>query len=292
MRLTRVAVVGAAGQVGTAMVRLLGDSAKPLTRKDLDLATVDIDDALDCLAGTDAVINCAAYTAVDAAEQDESLATAINGRAVGVFAEAAHVLGVPFTTFSTDYVFDGGGARPYVESDPTAPINAYGRSKLDGELRALAAHPASLVVRTSWVLSSTHPNFVTAILRRARSGQELNVVSDQLGRPTIADDLARVTLELVESGTAGIVHLANSGEATWFDVAVEVVERAGLDRDLVSPCSTEDYPTTAARPAYSVLGSERVDVDNHLPDWRSSIGPVVFGSLHLLGVDGNSVSPT
>ena len=202
------------------------------------------------------VINCAAYTAVDRAEEEEDLATEINTVAVGVLAEWASLRSRPLLTFSTDYVFDGAADWPYVESSSTNPINAYGRSKLLGE--SLAAGHGALVVRTSWVISGSHPNFVATILRKVRE-QELRVVDDQRGNPTVAADLARASYAALQSGASGLLHLTNQGETTWYELARTSVGLADLDPSRISPCETRDYPTPARRPTYSVLASERLD---------------------------------
>lgn len=282
----RPLVLGARGQVGTAFVRLLDDNI-PLTREQLDLAAADDSEIRRLLDQTrpSAVINCAAFTAVDQAESEEDLATEINGHAVGRLARAAAEWGLPFLTYSTDYVFDGNGTEPYLESHPTDPVNAYGRSKLVGEAAVLSAGGKGLVIRTSWVLSATHRNFVTAILGRASHGQTLKVVDDQVGCPTVADDLAAASWEALRLGATGLLHLTNRGETTWYQLARNAVERAGFDISLVTPCTTEEYPTPARRPAYSVLGSEIAGPLGlePLPEWRDSINPVVSGSLALIG---------
>ena len=284
----RTLIIGAGGQLGTAFRGLL-ENAVSITRQELDLVTASEDEILRLLRWHRPayVINCAAYTNVDQAESEESLATEINGHAVGRLAGLCRVEGMRFVTYSTDYVFSGDGTRPYVESDPTDPVNAYGRSKLAGEGAALEANDSALIIRTSWVLSATHRNFVTAILTRAVRGEPLRVVNDQRGRPTIAADLACATLRALDRGVVGLLHLANEGEATWYELALEAVMKAGLDVSLVSPCATEDYPTPARRPRYSVLGSE-VAADfalDPLPHWRSSIESVVVGSMRLIRSD-------
>lgn len=278
-------VLGAGGQVGTAFVSFF-EHCHPATRTDLDLARAQPDDIRRLLsdANPSAVINCAAYTAVDRAEDEEELATRINGRAVGWLAQGAAELGIPLLTYSTDYVFDGAGTSPYLESHLCNPINAYGRSKRVGEEEALAAGGRVLVIRTSWVLSSSHRNFVTAILSRARDGHPLKVVDDQEGCPTYATDLAVASWKAMELGADGLLHLTNRGETTWYRIAIEAVERAGMDTTLVSPCSTGEYPTPAKRPAYSVLGSEVVGPLglDPLPEWRDSFAPVIAGGLRLI----------
>ncbi|HEX2154316.1 MAG TPA: dTDP-4-dehydrorhamnose reductase [Acidimicrobiia bacterium] len=282
----RVLIIGAGGQLGTAFAELLPD-ARRVTRERLDLAEASPADLGRLLheSGASVVINCAAYTNVDQAELEEALATQVNGWAVGRLAAVAAELDIRLITYSTDYVFDGQGQRPYLESDMTDPVNAYGRSKLVGEREALVTDASILVIRTSWVLSATHRNFVTAILSRARQGQPLKVVADQRGCPTIAADLAVATLAGLEAEATGLLHLTNRGETTWFDLARTAIEAADLDSSLVSPCPTEDYPTPARRPAYSVLGSEvapKLGLEP-LPHWTSSIESVVSGSMRLIG---------
>lgn len=221
------------------------------------------------------MVNCAAYTKVDQAEDEEDLATKINGTAVGVLSEWCALYGRPLLTFSTDYVFDGQSDSPYLESAPTDPINAYGRSKLVGE--ELLAGSGALVVRTSWVISGSHRNFVATMLRLAREGGRLRVVDDQVGCPTIATDLAKTAYEALRSGVTGLLHVTNQGPATWFDLACAAIERAGLNPGVVTPCSTDEYPTKAKRPAYSVLASERLGplgIESPQP-WEVSLPGVV-----------------
>jgi len=272
-----ILVTGGAGQLGTAFRKVLPEA------RYIDLADLDLTD-LEGLAGAleevrpAAIINCAAYTAVDRAEREEALAVIVNGSAVGVMAEHAARHRVPFLTFSTDYVFPGDGEEPYLESSPTDPINAYGRSKLAGEGAALAACPEALVVRTSWLVSGTHPNFVATMLRLAAE-REVRVVDDQRGCPTMVDDLAPAAWAALRVGASGLLHLTNSGETTWFRFARAAVARAGLDPGRIVPCPTADYPTPARRPAYSVLGSERrrpLGLPD-LPHWEHSLPAVVEG---------------
>ena len=276
-----ILLLGATGQLGTAMTGMLDDFVAP-TRAELDLSRLTRERADEVVSASKPhlLVNCAAYTAVDKAEEEVDLATAVNGEAVGILAEVTADHGIPLVTFSTDYVFDGTGTRPYLESDATAPVNAYGRSKLVGEKLALDANPDTLVIRTSWVISGTHPNFVATMLRLASEGRELTVVDDQRGRPTVAADLARGALDAVDEGASGILHLTNEGTTTWFGLARASLELAGLDPELIQPCSTDEYPTPAARPAYSVLGSERRETLSldALPDWRESL-PALVGQL-------------
>jgi dTDP-4-dehydrorhamnose reductase len=203
------------------------------------------------------IINCAAYTDVDRAESEPAAAKLINTDAVGEMAATAGELNARFVTFSTDYVFDGHKKGPYVESDETAPLNVYGRTKLEGEQAALVANPDSLVIRTSWLLSGTHPSFLSTMISAIGRGQ-VRVVDDQRGRPTMVDDLARAVIAALSSRVRGVLHLTNAGETSWFGLAQEIATVAGLDPSRVVPCTTSDYPTAARRPANSVLDSERI----------------------------------
>lgn len=252
-----IAVIGATGQLGTAFMGRLGERATPTTRKELDLADPASIHAWVRTTRPSLIINCAAYTAVDEAETNEARAKAINTDAVESLAHESERYGSRFVTFSTDYVFDGAKATGYVESDATNPLSVYGRTKRDGEKLALTRNPNSLIIRTSWMLSDTHPNFASTMLKLMRQGP-VRVVDDQRGRPTFVGDLAQSTLECVEAGVTGILHLANQGEATWYGLAQQIASFAGLQPDRVESCSTEDFPRPAIRPANSVLDSERI----------------------------------
>ncbi len=276
-----IVVTGANGQLGTSFRKLLPE-ATFLTRTDLDLTDLSALRRVLSRDDPDLVINCAAYTAVDRAEDEEELATLVNGLAVGEMASLCSSIGARFVTYSTDYVFGGVSDRPWVESDPCDPINAYGRSKLRGE--ELVAEHGGLVIRTSWVVSGTHPNFIATMLRLAQE-RELSVVNDQQGCPTMADDLAVATRSAIDSGASGGLHLANTGETAWFDFAREALRLAGLDPERIQPCGTSEFPTQAKRPAYSVLGSERRPVLGiaDLPPWQESL-PELVESLFNNGV--------
>lgn len=254
-----IVITGPTGQLGTAFGRLLGDrEVRNLSEDELDFQNLDAIPAALAAIGPSIVINCAAYTAVDAAEEDEETARIVNATAVGVLAKASADLGARFVTFSTDYVFDGTKAGGYVESDATHPMSAYGRTKLEGEQLAVANHPGALIVRTSWLLSGTHANFASTMIKLIGKGP-VKVVDDQRGRPTLADDLARVTLDAIDRKASGVVHLANEGVTTWFGLAREIAAIAGLDPERVTPCTTAEFPRPAPRPADSVLDSERIE---------------------------------
>ena len=270
-----IVVTGADGQLGTAFRRVLGDSAQFLRRADLDVAVPGAEARIADLEAS-LVINCAAYNAVDRAEDEPEVARQVNAFGVGRLAGAAAAAGARFVTYSSDYVFAGDSPEPYVESSVPQPINRYGASKRDGEIMALAAHPQALVIRTSWVLSGTHPNFAATMLRLARQGGA-RVVDDQIGRPTLVDDLAAGTMRAVDAGAAGLLHLTNQGTLSWFDLAREVVDLAGMDPELIQPCTTAEFPKPAARPAFSVLGSERLGElgIEPLPHYRPALAAAV-----------------
>jgi len=265
-------VMGGDGQLGSAFVRHLGDHCRPVLQQDLDLTREGTIDTWIERTRPGLVINCAAYTAVDQAEADEETARAINASAVGALATATARIGARFVTYSTDYVFDGRKETGYVESDPPHPLNVYGRTKLKGERLALKAHPDALVVRTSWLLSASHRNFLSNILDRLVHGR-VSVVDDQRGRPTFVDDLVRATLAAIESGATGVLHLTNQGETTWYGLAIEIATLAGYDPGLVTPITSNDLEQPALRPANSVLDSERLEglgLDP-MPQWRETL---------------------
>lgn len=277
-----IAVTGASGQLGSALVAA-SDKVVGLTRSSLDLSEPDrLVQVLNRLEPT-GLINCAAYTAVDQAETEEDLAATINGEAVGVMAEWAFRNDVPFVSYSTDYVFDGSMDRPYVEEDRPQPINAYGRSKLLGERFALSANSRALVIRTSWVLSGTHPNFVSSMIRNARSGP-FSVVDDQWGRPTHVQDLVDATFRALDVGASGIVHITNAGDTTWFRLAQEIIDAAGLDSSLVAPCDSQSFSRPAPRPVNSRMESTRLERLglSSLPPWQRRIPEVVDQVLQWL----------
>lgn len=274
-----ILVTGESGQLGSAFKSLLPDALYP-TLEEFDLVdTAGIFAQLEEMA-PEAIINCAAYTAVDRAEEEEDLADLINAAAVGALAEYASHRRIPFVTYSTDYVFPGTAVSPYLESTPTDPVNAYGRSKRKGEVLALEYRKA-LIIRTSWLISGTNPNFVATMLRLAAVRDSLQVVDDQRGCPTIAIDLARATLAAMDAGASGLLHLTNQGETTWYRLARRAVELAGRHPERLSPCTTDEYPVPTPRPAYSVLGSERIDELGFepLPHWEDSLQGVVDGLI-------------
>lgn len=220
------------------------------------------------------IVNCAAYTRVDQAEQEESVANAINGSAVELLAESANAANALLIQISTDFVFDGKSDTPYEVTAPTSPLSIYGRSKLLGELAASHAQK-HLIVRTSWLFGANGPNFVEAIRKQVRNGTNpLRVVNDQRGRPTYTPHLARAIIRLAQNDDArGIVHYADDEPCTWYDLAVAIVGALG-DPVSVQPVTSDAFPRPARRPAYSVLSTERYErLTGVRPEsWREGLG--------------------
>jgi dTDP-4-dehydrorhamnose reductase len=281
----RIAVTGAMGQVATSLIERAGPEFEIVL---LGRRVFLLEDRGAVLAGLkaarpDVVINAAAYTAVDQAEAEESLALAINGEGAGHVAEAADRIGAPLLQLSTDYVFDGALNRPYCEDDAPGPRSAYGRSKLLGERLVAERCANSVIVRTAWLFSPHGANFVRTMLSLNEMRDEVSVVADQRGNPTSALDLAAALLAVAarvreESSQAllGVFHMTGSGEATWADFAEAIfAEAAARGRRLtrVNRITTGDYPTPARRPANSRLDNEKLRrvYGLELPDWRKSL---------------------
>jgi dTDP-4-dehydrorhamnose reductase len=251
------------------------------------------------------VVNAAAYTAVDKAESEEAVARAINAEAPAVIAEEAKKIGASVIHFSTDYVFDGSKTTPYDEDDPANPQNVYGRTKLEGERAIQASDAPHLIFRTAWVYATQGRNFLLTILRLATQREELRIVRDQIGAPTLSSELARATTNILaqicdtEGGpfsladVSGIYHMTAGGETSWYDFAKAILEEAALipattpwfaavtgNLPLITrrviPISTNEYPTPARRPAYSVLSNARLTrtFSLQLPDWRKQLHSV------------------
>jgi dTDP-4-dehydrorhamnose reductase len=267
----RLLVTGAAGMLGTEVVAAAGGhDVVGLARADLDITDAEAVRAVVRDSRPDAVINCAAYTNVDAAESDEPGATAINGAGAGHVAAAAAEAGAHVVHVSTDYVFAGDAREAYVEDAPTGPRTAYGRSKLEGERRVAAAAPhAHAIVRTAWLFGPHGTNFVDTMLRLGAERDELSVVDDQIGCPTYAGHLAAALVQVAAARTQGVLHAAGQGACSWFDLARATFERAQLPVT-VHPCTTADFPRPAPRPAYSVIGSTRRDAPV-LPPWQDGL---------------------
>jgi dTDP-4-dehydrorhamnose reductase len=220
------------------------------------------------------LINCAAYTAVDKAESELELANEINGTAVGVLASAAQKNGTRFIHISTDYVFNGNASEPLNEGDEVDPVNAYGASKLLGEQLAFHNNPESIVIRTSWVYSFYGKNFVKTMMRLMNEKESIGVVNDQVGSPTYAADLAKAIMQIITSNkwVPGIYNFSNEGVISWFDFANEI-KRLINSSCIVNPLTTEQFPTPAKRPKYSVLDKTKIQktFSVQLTDWRQSL---------------------
>jgi dTDP-4-dehydrorhamnose reductase len=274
-----VVVTGAGGQLGSELVRLLGSSAVPLSRADLDLRDpLAIRDTISKLHPA-AIINCAAWTAVDAAEQDPDGCFAINATAVGHLAEACAATGSRFVQVSTDYVFgrDAQRTRPYLEDDAPAPLSVYGASKLAGE-QAARGCPRHLVVRTCGLYSAAANgpvrgrNFLDTMLSLAATRRDVRVVADQICTPSYVPHVALGILQLLAVHAEGTFHVTNAGETSWFGLASELFRQAGLPMEVVAIASHE-YPSPVARPQYSVLDTGRFSAatGSRLPDWTEGV---------------------
>jgi dTDP-4-dehydrorhamnose reductase len=264
----RILVTGANGMLGHRVVAAGRERGHEMTGT--DLPELDLTDARAVRAfvgehAPEAVINCAAYTDVDGAEEQEELATRINrDTAANLAAVVPYVVHV-----STDYVFSGDGTRPYVESDATGPRTAYGRSKLAGELAVRDSGDQHAIVRTAWLYGPGGKNFVDTMLRLGDELDEVSVVFDQVGSPTWTGHLAPALVELAERRGSGLFHATNSGDCSWHALAIEALNRAGTSTRVVA-VTTAEFPRPAPRPAYSVLGSEREDA-LRLPAWQDGV---------------------
>lgn len=268
-------IIGHYGQLGRALDRLARERNLVVSGCDLDTLDIRSADAVWELFGRlqpRSVVNCAAYTAVDACETDEDTAMAVNGIAVGHLAAACNTVGATLVQISTDYVFDGKAGQPYTESDQVAPTTAYGRTKLEGERRATTA-ARHLIVRTAWLYGHGGQNFVEAIRRQIDGGApSLRVVADQIGSPTYSDDLAAALLDLIDAGAEGIVHAVNHGTTSWHGFAQEIARLLEADVS-VEPVATSDYPRPARRPQYSVLDTVHLEalIGRRMPSWQNAL---------------------
>jgi dTDP-4-dehydrorhamnose reductase len=280
-----ILVTGGSGQVGGALTRLAGSEFEIVApgRVGLDLSDPPALATMVAARPWSAIVNCAAYTAVDKAERDVVAAWQVNALAPAALAAASAAAGIPILHVSTDYVFSGAKPDHYVEDDPVAPLGVYGASKLGGELAVRSANPRHVILRTAWVVSATGNNFVKTMLRLGAERPELRVVADQKGCPTSADDIARAILAILprlDGGPYGTYHFVNAGEATWHGLAEAVFARAaihGRRAPSVEPIATADYPTPAARPANSRLATAKIARDFGISprDWHEAIDEIV-----------------
>jgi dTDP-4-dehydrorhamnose reductase len=276
-----ILVTGANGQLGSSLQQSAGSPGE-YRFLFTDVDTLDICNKESLLSYAQAnkvgyIINCAAYTAVDEAEDNEPLALQINSGAVRNLGEVAQSLGARIIHISTDYVFDGTNNHPYVENDYTCPVSVYGRTKQMGEMYLRSVCPEALIIRTSWLYSAYGCNFVKTMLRLGKERDELRVVFDQTGTPTYAGDLACAILSVIRSAEAGnfkagIFHYTNEGVCSWYDFARKIFQLT-YSPCRVIPIETKDYPTRALRPQYSVLNKKKIKETYGLriPHWEDSL---------------------
>ena len=268
-------VTGAVGQLGTELKRLLGDDAVYVDRAELDISDEDAVRRFFKTRSFRGVINCAAYTAVDKAEDEPEAAELANHLGAKWLAK----YGKCIIHISTDYVFDGVHHVPYVEEDVTNPISVYGKTKLAGEQAVMAHAETAVIIRTAWVYCAHGNNFVKTMLRLGKERQSLNVVCDQIGSPTYAGDLAAIIaaiLPQIRTGQKAIYHYTNEGVSSWYDFAVAIMEMAGLPCEL-NPIGSDGYPTKAKRPYYSVLNKAKIrrDFNVKIRHWREALAVVL-----------------
>lgn len=270
----KILVTGSNGQLGNELRELLGDRAIYIDRDELDLTDRGAVERFMQMGDFSYVVNCAAYTAVDRAEEEKLACSRANKDIVENLARPAEELDYRIIHISTDYVFDGRTSHPYNEGDKPEPLSVYGSTKRKGETALLGLAPTSMIIRTGWLYSSYGHNFVKTMLEKGRAGKPVSVVADQIGTPTYAADLARFIVKNVIDGhwTPGIFHFADEGVASWYDFAVAIMEEAGITPN-VTPIPTSDYPTPAVRPEYSVLDKTKVKAvyGIRIPHWRQSL---------------------
>ncbi len=281
MSIHKILVTGANGQLGWELAQAAVLFPKFefvfVDRNAMDLSKPNELKGIVELFAPDAIINTAAYTAVDKAESERELAHTINAEAVVELARITKQKNIPFITYSTDYVFSGNATSPYLPDTKREPVNFYGTTKAQGEQMALAENPNTIIIRTSWVFSSHGNNFVKTMMRLMKDRDSLNIVGDQKGRPTYAKDLAIATIHLLETINAGkdikgIYHYANTGETTWYEFAAKIKSLAGLTCDLTA-ITSDQFPTSAKRPFYSVLDTQKIEQDLgiSIPHWETAL---------------------
>ena len=273
-----ILITGANGQLGNEM-QMLSEENSEYTYFFTDVAELDICNkqaVMDFVRTNDinVIVNCAAYTAVDKAEENVKLCTKLNADAVGYLAEAAEANQSEFIQVSTDYVFDGTAHVPYQETDPTCPNSAYGSTKLAGGQNALRLCSRAMVIRTAWLYSTFGNNFVKTMIRLGKERDSIGVIFDQIGTPTYARDLARVIFTAIRQGVVpGVYHFSNEGVCSWYDFTKAIHRLAGITDCKVNPLHTEEYPTPAKRPHYSVLDKTKIKNTYHIeiPYWMDSL---------------------
>lgn len=279
----KILITGSNGQLGSELQSLAEDSPHHFDFTDIDELDITDERKIDAYFRKnrfDMVINCAAYTAVDLAEKEIDKALLINSTAPKFLAEKSRLTGATMIHISTDFIFDGNSFKPYREEDPAAPVNVYGQTKYEGELRVLKGNPKSIVIRTSWLYSTHGNNFVKTMIRLGQTRDELGVIFDQVGSPTYAADLAEAILKITDQVADlpeadekwGIYHYSNEGVASWYDFAYEIIKIKQMEMQ-VKPIRTWDYPTPAARPHFSVMDKGKIKSRFGLviPHWTDSL---------------------
>ena len=274
----RILITGANGQLGQSIAEMSKNHKEIecffVTRNELDITNEDLVNHYFGGKSFDFVINCAAYTAVDKAEDDQENAFLVNAKATEFLAKISNAKNIPFIHVSTDYVFDGTESVPRLETDQTNPIGVYGQTKLDGENLALGNNPKTIILRTAWVYSRFGNNFVKTMLRLFNDKDSISVVADQIGSPTNAIDLANAILEIVSKDELvyGIYNYSNEGECSWFEFAQKIKEFSGSSIE-INPVPTSAYPTKAKRPAYSLLDKSKIKevYQLEIPTWEDSL---------------------
>lgn len=274
----KILVTGVNGQLGKEIKKISASFPQSefifLSREDLPVHHFEMVRHYFKTYQPDYLINCAAYTAVDRAEQEKEMAFQVNAEAVGVLAAVCKENNCRFLHISTDYVFDGAATTPYTELFPPHPINVYGASKLEGEKQAQQLNPDCIIIRTSWLYSEFGKNFVRTMVKLMSEKKEINVVNDQLGSPTYAADLAEAVLQIISSENlqSGIYHYSNDGVISWYDFALAIKELTG-SKCIIHPIPTSEYPTPAKRPMYSALDTSKIQKTYgiHLRDWKESL---------------------
>lgn len=278
-----ILVTGANGQLGSEIRRISVNHENNFRFFFTDIDELDITnpEAIDCFLKEykiDYIINCAAYTAVDKAEDDIELCYKINRDAITNLGIAATNNKSKIIHISTDYVFDGTATRPYEENDMVNPQSVYGKSKLDGEKGLQNVCPESIIIRTAWLYSIYGNNFVKTMIKYGKERESLNVVADQTGTPTNAADLAQVIIKILDSSEAngfrnGVYHYSNEGITTWYDFTIMIHKYAGISDCKVNPITTDQYPTKAKRPKYSVLNKNKIKntFNTSIPQWENSL---------------------
>ncbi|MBQ0115575.1 MAG: dTDP-4-dehydrorhamnose reductase [Bacteroidales bacterium] len=275
----KILITGANGQLGNEMRIVLGNhhehSALFTDIEELDLTQSDAVSKFVANNNIDIIVNCAAYTAVDSAEDNPELCHKINVEAVRNLATASREYGARIIHISTDYVFDGSQNLPYNETTQTCPKSVYGRTKLEGERILLETSPDSIVIRTAWLYSPFGKNFVKTMIKLGQEKDSLKVVYDQVGTPTYARDLARAIVTIINSDNwvSGIYHFTNEGVTSWFDFTKAIHRIAGINSCTVMPCRTDEFPTKASRPSYSVLDKSKIKstFSVEVPYWEESL---------------------